>query len=137
MMTCVRRPLTFVAPSKTAWNADLPNCWAVGGKAVLDAFGDTLGPLTDLPGAVKELSEAGLNAASGLALIRASNYALNATNTLGGKGLLVPLRSSTYRALLADSAELAEAASGAWIGLLDYNLGKQIYNEIANPTACR
>ena len=52
---------------------------------------------------------------------------------LGGKGFLVPLRSSTYRALLADSTELAEAASGDWIGLLDYNLGKQIYNEIANP----
>ena len=82
---------------------------------------------------IKELSESGLNAASGLALVRASNYALNTTNTLGGKGFLVPLRSSTYRALLADSTELAEAASGDWIGLLDYNLGKQIYNEIANP----
>ena len=104
-----------LAPSKSnkPWNADLPSCWLIGGKMVADAFVDTLGPVTDLPGVIKELTEAGLKSASGLALIRASNYALTATNTLEGKGLLVPLRSSTYRAMLADSAELAEAASGA------------------------
>jgi hypothetical protein len=30
-----------------------------------------------------------------------------------------------------------EAASGATLALFDYNLGKQIYNEIKNPKPCR
>jgi hypothetical protein len=68
---------------------------------------------------------------------KAAFYSATTINTAGTVGLLVPLRSSTYRGLLSTSAELGEAASGAWLGLLDYNLGKQIYNEIANPTPCR
>ena len=127
------------APSNglSKYEQSLPNCWAVGGKAVLQAGADTLGPLTDAAGAVKQLAEEGLNMASMYYNNKAAFYSATTVNTAGTVGLLVPLRSSIYRGLLSTSAELGEAASGATLALFDYNLGKQIYNEITNPTPCR
>jgi hypothetical protein len=127
------------APSNglSKYEQSLPNCWAVGGRAVLQAGADTLGPLTDAAGAVKQLAEEGLNMASMYYNNKAAFYSATTVNTAGTVGLLVPLRSSIYRGLLSTSAELGEAASGATLALFDYNLGKQIYNEITNPTPCR
>jgi hypothetical protein len=128
-----------LAPSNglSKYEQSLPNCWAVGGRAVLQAGADTLGPLTDAAGAVKQLAEEGFNMASMYYNNKAAFYSATMVNTAGTVGLLVPLRSSIYRGLLSTSAELGEAASGATLALFDYNLGKQIYNEITNPTPCR
>jgi len=126
--------LTGNAPNK---GPNLPNCWAVGARAVAQAGADTLGPITDALGTIKQLGEEGLSMASQYFSNRASIYSASQINTLGTVGLLVPLRSSTVRGLLGASAELGEAASGATLLYADFNLGKQIYNEIANPTPCQ
>jgi RHS repeat-associated protein len=119
------------------YEQSLPNCWAVGGKAVLNAVGDTLGPVTDVPGLIKAGVDEATNVGIRNAVYNATLYSLTAINTKGGVGLLSPWKSSTYRAIVADTATLADIATGASLLYFDYNLVKQIVNEIKNPTPCR
>jgi hypothetical protein len=125
-----------IAPSKP-WDADLPNCWAVGARAVAQAGADTFGPITDALGVAQEAAKQAFDTASAYYNNRAAFYSATTINTAGTVGLLVPLRSSIYRGLLGTSEALADAAVAVPLGFFDYNLGKQIVNEVKNPTPCR
>ena len=75
----------------------LPLCLAVFGSASLDALN---------PGA-PSLSSLGEPAGAVLGTIQFNNalaYAASRPNYLGGQGLLYPLKSSTYRSMVSESA---------------------------------
>jgi hypothetical protein len=126
-------PPTTRAPN----NVNLPSCLAVGAQHVWNAVKSTLDPTPSLSGAATALTEVGAAAASNYMNLNAQVYAATATNTQGGIGLITPLRSSTYRGILAQSADLARVAASAVLVGLDVNLGLEIYDEIANPQPCR
>lgn len=130
-----------IAPNNQDWTPakqpQLPNCFVVGATNAIQAYADTYGEITDAAGLVAGMASQALTNGSNYYGYRAAVYSASAINTLGGVGLLVPLRSSIYRGLLATSDALAEAAAVPTAALLYYNLGKQLVNEIKNPTPCK
>ena len=97
-----------LAPSKpqNTRNPNLPNCYAVEAAVF---FGD-LNPFSPGYSTVTGLAGEAMNSASAAKSVTAAIYAATTINTKGGIGLLQPLKSSTYRGVLADASILSKAA---------------------------
>lgn len=124
------------APSKP-WNANRPNCWAVGAKHVLNAVVNTFDPAPSLSGLATDLTQNGAASGSLYMGVRAQVYAATAQNTKGGFGLISPLKSSIYRGKTALAADLSKVAGEAILAGLDVNLLGEIYDELKSPEPCR
>jgi RHS repeat-associated protein len=85
------------------WTPGLPSCFGM----FVTSVGESLNPFT--PDASDVIDE-GLGAASFAREAQAVRYAASRTNSLGGKGLLYPMRSSVYRRMIAQSKALGKAS---------------------------
>jgi RHS repeat-associated protein len=128
---------TTQTPAPNNTNANLPSCWAVGAKHLGNAIKGTLDPFPSLSTAATDLTAAGAASASTYMAIKADIYAAFRVNTKGGIGLISPLKSSTYRGIMAQSAEFAKFAKFAPLVGLDVNLGIEIFDELTNPEPCK
>jgi RHS repeat-associated protein len=129
-------PNSMTAPSKPPVDPNLPNCLTVGVKQLGQDLENIASPVIDTASTIKELAQGGFSALSDYFGNSASIYSATRINTAGTIGLLVPLRSSTYRGLLANSEALSAAAEATPYAFADVSLGQGIYNELENPTDC-
>jgi RHS repeat-associated protein len=72
----------------------------------------TLSQLNPLTPSATTVVEPALQTASAVQVIRAGQYAASATNVIGGRGLLYPLKSSIFRGMLAKADTLASKSVG-------------------------
>ena len=107
----------------------LPNCYKVEADVVV---GD-LNPFS--PGWSTATGLAGDAAATGSAYkaTQAAIYAGTKINTKGGIGLISPLKSSTYRGIMAESSLLGKVSGVLFWGSLDVSLGRAVYAAVTTP----